>query len=417
MSEERRDPGAPSATPPPAEALGFDLPPPARMPVGRAVVFGAIAATVLGGAFLAGWLPRRQARAALEQGTEVAEGAKLRVEIVVPQVGSSDRALTLPGSVQALQETVVYARADGYVRKWHADIGDKVTEGQLLAELDTPELDQQLAQARAQVAQAQAAIVQAQANRDFSKMNLSRYDTLTKQGLSAPADLDQRKAQADVDEANVRVAQASAAAAEANVRRLVQLKGFARVTAPFAGTVTVRTVEIGTLVTAGQATPLFRIAAMDPARVFVQVPQDVAPGVRAGVPAKVTVREYPGRVFQGTVTRAAEALDPGSRTMNTEVRVPNGDGAMIAGMYAEVALTLPRSHRVLVIPGTAVMADAHGQRVAIVGPDDTLHLVPVVIERDNGATVDVASGIAEGARVVKLASTEMVEGRAVVVAK
>jgi RND family efflux transporter MFP subunit len=427
MSEERSDPGAQlppapaPAEPPPAEqhgeGLGFHLPPPAQLPMGRAVVIGVIAAVVLGGAFLAGWLPRRLARASLEQGMQLAEGAKLRVDVVVPAVGSSDRALTLPGSVQALQETIVYARADGYVRRWHVDIGDKVTEGQLLAELDTPEVDRQLEQARAQLVQAQAAIVQAKANRDFSASNLQRYDTLTKQGLSAPADLDQRKAQADVDQANVQVAQANAAAMEANVRRLGQLKAFARVTAPFAGTVTVRSIEIGSLVTAGNATPLFKIAAIDPARVFVQVPQDVAPGVRADVPAKVSVREYAGRVFEGKVTRAADELDPASRTMNTEVRVPNGDGALIAGMYAEVALTLPLSHRVLVIPSTAIMNDAKGQRVAVVGPDDTLHIAPVVVERDNGATIDIASGIADGARVVKLGSTELVEGRAVVVAK
>jgi RND family efflux transporter MFP subunit len=421
MSEEHKDPGAAPPAAPPAsphgEGLGFDLPPPARLPAGRAITIGAIAAVVLGGAFLAGWLPRRMARASLEQDTAMAEGATLRVEVAVPTVGSSDRALTLPGSVQALQETMVYARADGYVRRWLVDMGDKVADGQLLAELDTPELDQQLEQARAQLVQAQAAIVQAKANHDFSSMNLQRYDTLTKQGLSAPADLDQRKAQAEVDEANVRVAQANAAAMEANVRRFSQLRAFARVTAPFAGTVTVRSIEVGALVTAGNATPLFKIATMDPARVFVQVPQDVAPGVRAGASARVTVREYPGRAFDGKVTRAADELDPATRTMNTEVRVGNGDGALIAGMYAEVALTLPLSHRVLVVPATAVMNDAKGQRVAVVGGDDTLHITPVVVERDNGATIDVASGIAPGERVVRLGSAELVEGRPVVVAK
>ena len=218
MSDPHGTPGPqPPQTPPPQatqpvqpEPLGFDVPPPARLSAAGAVVIGAIALAVLGGAFVIGWMPRRQARAALEQGMEQSEGVRLRVEVIVPTVGSSDRALVLPGSVQALQETVVYARADGYVRKWHVDIGDQVTEGQLLAELDTPEVDQQLEQARAQLAQAKAAIVQAKANRDFSALSLQRYKTLTAQGLSAQADLDQRVAQAQVDEANVTVSQANA---------------------------------------------------------------------------------------------------------------------------------------------------------------------------------------------------------------
>jgi len=398
------------------DPLGFDLPPPARLSPGRAVVLVVIAVVVLGGAFVIGWLPRHQARAALERGSETGEGARLRVDVTTPKIGSSDRALTLPGSVQPLQETTLYARADGFVRKWHVDMGDHVTEGQLLAELATPELDQQLEQARAQLAQAQAAIVQAKANRDFSALSLGRYKTLTQQGLSAPADLDQRKAQADVDEANVTVAQANASAQEANVRRLVQLRAFSRVTAPFAGTVTARTIETGSLVTAGNATPLYRIATMDPARVFVQVPQDVAPGVRAGTAARVSVREYPGHPFEGKVTRASEELDPASRTMNTEVRVPNGDGTLIAGMYAEVALTLPLAHRVMQIPATALMNDAGGARVGVVDAGDRVRLVPVVVERDNGATIDVASGLSGGERLIVLATPDLVDGREVVVA-
>ncbi|HEX8791694.1 MAG TPA: efflux RND transporter periplasmic adaptor subunit [Polyangiaceae bacterium] len=394
---------------------GFDLPPPARVSPGRVAAFAIVVAVVFGVAFVVGWLPRRQARASLES-AQAALASGPRVEVVTPTRGESNRALTLPGSVQPLQETVVYARANGYVRKWLVDIGDKVQEGQLIAELDTPDLDQQIDQGRAQVAQAQAGILQAKANRDFSSLTYDRYKTLTSQGLSAPADLDQRKAQAAVDEANLTVAQASANAAEANLRHLVQLKAFARVTAPFAGTVTARMIEIGTLVTSGNATPLFKIATMDPARVFVQVPQDVAPGVRAGQPARVGVREYPGRPFDGTVTRSADELDPGSRTMNTEVRVPNGDGALIAGMYAEVTMTLPLAHRVIEIPATALVNDSKGMRVLTVDADDRVHVVPVVVEQDNGATIDVASGLAGTERVVKLGTAELADGTHVTVA-
>lgn len=394
---------------------GFDLPPPARVSPARVAAFAVVVAVVFAVAFVVGWLPRRQARASLES-TQAALAGGPRVEVITPKLGSSDRALTLPGSVQPLQETVVYARANGYVRKWLVDIGDNVKADQLIAELDTPDLDQQIDQARAQLAQAQASIVQAKANRDFSALTLDRYKTLTAQGLSAPQDLDQRKAQASVDEANVTVAQANATAQDANLRHLVQLKAFARVTAPFAGKVTARMIEIGTLVTSGNATPLFKIATMDPARVFVQIPQDVAPGVRAGQPARVGVREYPGRDFGGTVTRAAGELDTSSRTMNTEVRVPNADGALIAGMYAEVTMTLPLSHRVVEIPATAVLNDSKGMRVLTVDADSRVHVVPVVVEQDNGATIDVASGLTGTERVIKLGAAELVEGTHVTVA-
>jgi RND family efflux transporter MFP subunit len=162
---------------------------------------------------------------------------------------------------------------------------------------------------------------------------------------------------------------------------------------------------------------MYKVAAMDPARVFVQVPQDVAGSVRAGVPAGVTLREYPGRSFPGTVSRAAGELDATTRTMNTEIRVPNGDGALLAGMYAQVALTLPSSHRVFEIPATALMSDAHGSRVAVVDAASKIHFVPVVVERDTGATVEIASGLTGTERVAKLASSRFVDDELVDVAK
>jgi RND family efflux transporter MFP subunit len=397
--------------PPDGHDLGFDLPQPAAISRTRVLVLGFAAA------FVVGYLPRRADRAALVEANHVAGSALLNVDVVTPKVSSSDRALSLPGSVQPLEETVIYARASGYVRKWYADIGDKVTDGQLLAELDTPELDQELDQGRAQLLQAQATLVQSKANRGLSQTNLQRYVKLAPSGVVSQADLDQRQAIAQVDEANVSVAQASIAAQQANMRRLTQLKSFARVTAPFGGTVTQRTVEVGSLVTSGNGQPMYKVAAMDPARVFVQVPQDVAGSVRAGVPAGVTLREYPGRSFPGTVSRAAGELDATTRTMNTEIRVPNGDGALLAGMYAQVALTLPSSHRVFEIPATALMSDAHGSRVAVVDAASKIHFVPVVVERDTGATVEIASGLTGTERVAKLASSRFVDDELVDVAK
>jgi RND family efflux transporter MFP subunit len=186
--------------------------------------------------------------------------------------------------------------------------------------------------------------------------------------------------------------------------------------APFAGRITARSVEVGSLVSAGSGSPLFKLAATDPARVFIQVPQDVAPGVRAELAAGVGVREYPGRTFAGMVTRASGELDPATRTMNTEVRVPNSDGTLIPGMYAQVTLTLPYPHRVFEIPATALINDAKGMRVAVVGPDVAVHMTPIVLERDTGAALEVSSGLTGTERVVKVPNASLVEGTAVTVA-
>ncbi|HEY1695361.1 MAG TPA: efflux RND transporter periplasmic adaptor subunit [Polyangiaceae bacterium] len=405
----------PPPPPPDGHDLGFDLPEPATISRPRVLAFVTAGVALVAAAFVIGYLPRRAERAALVEAAQEDPGL-LRVDVVKPKEASSTRALSLPGSVQPLEETTIYARASGYVRKWYADIGDTVKEGQLLAELDTPELDQELDQARAQLLQAQATLMQSRASHELSQTNLTRYKQLAPSGVVSQADLDQRKAMAAVDDANVNVAQATIAAQQANMRRLTQLKSFARVIAPFGGTVTQRTIEVGSLVTSGNGQPMYKVAAMDPARVFIQVPQDVSPSVHAGEAAKVTVREYAGRAFEGTVARAAGELDPQTRTMTTEVRVPNGDRALIAGMYATVALTLPSPHRVFEVPSTALASDAHGSRVAVIGADSTIHMVNVVVERDTGPTVEIASGLDGTERVAKLASAQFVDGKKVEVA-
>ncbi|APR76095.1 Putative Co/Zn/Cd efflux system membrane fusion protein [Minicystis rosea] len=393
--------------------LGFALPPPARISRARALAIGASILSVLAAAFVIRWLPNRHARQALEADARGQEAITPRVQIVVPTAVSSDRALALPGSIQPLEETVVYPRASGYVRKWHHDLGDKVAEGDLLAEIDTPELDQQIAQARAQLAQAEAGLVQAKANGHFSKENLDRYKQLGSEGLVSQQDLAKQKAQAEVDEASISVSNANIGAQRANIQLLTQMKSFARVTAPFAGTITARSVERGALVTAGTATPLFKLSATDTVRVFVQVPQDVAPSVRTEVAASVKIREFAGRSFEGKVSRAAGALDATTRTMTTEVRVPNPKGELITGMYAQVSLTLPTPHRVLSVPATALLNDATGLHVVVVGAGERVHHVPVVVERDTGPTVEIASGLAPDDRVVKLPSVDLLEGRLV----
>ena len=412
---QARQAAAAQSEPPPLSDLGFDLPSPALLSTRRAVALLLAASAIASAAFLSRWLPRQQAKRELAAAVNSREDGPLRVQVLTPKLKSSRQALSLPGSVQPLQEILLYPRASGYVRRWFFDIGDRVKAGQELVAIDTPELDQQLNQARAQLAQAQASLLQARANSQFSKLDLKRFERMAPEGIATQQELDKSRAQAAVDLANVSVAQSMIDAQRANIQRLTQLKSFARVVAPFDGLVTARSIDIGSLVTEGNGTPLFKVTATDPVRVFVQVPQGLALAVADDVPATVRVREYPLRAFVGTVARSAGALDMVTRTMNTEIRVPNPKGELLTGMYAEVSLNLPTPHGIYEVPATALLNDAAGLRVATVSPDNRLHLVPVVIERDNGPTIDIASGLGGNERIVQVASAELSEGRKVAV--
>lgn len=397
-----------------ASDLGFDLPPPARIGGGKMAVFVVLGAGLVAGAFLFGWLPKRKARQELEARALADTAGLLRVETITPKVLSSDRSLVLPGTVSPLEEAAIRTRANGYVRQRLVDIGDKVEAGALLVEIDTPELDRQLEQARAQLAQAQAALTHAKATRDYAKSSLERREKLAPTGVTSQDEVEKSRAEAAIAEANVGVAQATLDAQNANVRRLMQEKSFARVVAPFAGTVVSRSVDKGALVNPN--VELYKLATTDPMRVLISVPQDVAPSVRNDVPASVTVREFAGRKFEGKVARFASALDAQSRTMTTVVHVPNPKGDLLSGMYARVEMSLPLPHRVLEVPATALLNDANGTRVAVVDAESRLHLVPIAIERDTGPTIQIATGIAENDRVVRIAGAELVEGRHVEVA-
>jgi RND family efflux transporter MFP subunit len=387
------------------EDLGFTLPPPAR--ASRTGVLITLA-LLIGGAFAFGWSQRSKANSRVE--LPAAGTRATRVEVTRPQVVESDRALSLPATVRALEQTKIYPRVTGYVRRWLVDIGDKVTAGQLLAEIDTPELDAQLSQARAQLAQAQSAVKQVMAQRDYSKSNTQRYESLADQKLVSKSQVEQTQAQASTDEASVVSAQSNVVAQQANVRRLIDTQGFSRVVAPFAGTITARNIERGDLVSESKTLELYTLVAIDPIRVMVDVPQNVAAAVKAGSEASLVVREYPGRKFVGKVTRAAGALDPDLHTMTTEIQVPNPDGALLPGMYVQAALTFPVPHRVVEIPATALYSDAQGLRVAVVDAQQKLHFVPITIERDTGATLHVATGLSGDERIVTIAVAGLVEG-------
>jgi RND family efflux transporter MFP subunit len=392
------------------EDLGFPLPPPAR--ASRVGVFAAIA-IIVGGAFTFGYLRKKEARGEVPKG----ETGVPRVEVISPKPLTSDKPLELPGTVRALEETQIFARVTGYVRTWNVDIGDKVKAGQVLAEIDAPDLASQLSQARAQAAAAQAAVKQAIAQRDYSKSTSSRYTTLADQQLVAQAQVEETQARAKTDEANLSSAQSNVAAQEANVRRLTELEGFTRVIAPFAGTVTQRAIERGALVRDGQSgTPLFTIVATDPVRVFIDVPQSVATTIQPGAAATITVREFPGRTFAGKVTRSAGALDPQLHTMTTEVQIPNPDGTLLPGMYVQAQLTFPAPRDLLVIPATALYSDANGTRLATVDASNKIHFVKVQIERDTGATLQIGAGLEPTDRILKIAAPSLSEGDVVEVA-
>jgi RND family efflux transporter MFP subunit len=401
--------GPSGATPDPGEDLGFPLPPPAR--ASRVGVFAALA-IIVGGAFTFGYMRKKEARGEVPKG----ETGLPRVEVITAKPLTSDKPFELPGTVRALEETQIFARVTGYVRTWNVDIGDKVKAGQVLAEIDAPDLASQLSQARAQAAAAQAAVTQAVAQRDYSKSTSSRYTTLADQQLVAQAQVEETQARAKTDEANLSSAQSSAAAQAANVRRLTELQGFTRVIAPFAGTVTQRAIERGALVRDGQSgTPLFTIVATDPVRVFLDLPQSVATYVTPGTDATITVREFPGRTFAGKVTRSAGALDPQLHTMTTEVQIPNPDGTLLPGMYVQAQLTFPAPRDVLVIPATSLYSDANGTRLATVDANNKIHFVKVEIERDTGATLQIGAGLQPTDRFLKIAAPTLSEGDVVVV--
>jgi membrane fusion protein, multidrug efflux system len=401
-----------SRSAPPAGDLGFALPAPARVSPGKLVAAGLVAALVLGGAFLASYLPRRSAASALAAAAEATKNGVPTLAVLTPRLISNARTLRLPGSVQPLEEAVIYARANGFVSRWFVDLGAKVKEGDMLAQIDTPELDQELSQARATHARALAAEVQATAQRDLANNRFDRAGKLVDAGIAAQQDLETAEAQSAVGNADVNVAKANVQAERANIRKISDLREFARVTAPFAGTITERSVDRGSLVT-GNATPLFKLAATDTVRVYVQVPQDLAPSITVGSAASVGVREFAGQTFEGHVAHTAGALDATTRTLTTEVRVPNPDGRLLSGMYAEVSLTLQSPRKVFEIPATALANDARGMRVAVVNANGQLHFVPIVIERDLGATLLVASGLDGSEHIVQIATADLEEGQRV----
>jgi RND family efflux transporter MFP subunit len=371
-----------------------------------------IVVTVVGGAlYYFGFLPRLAAKSDLDLEQKI--NSQRVVVYSVARLAAPKVELPLPGTVDAFQQASIYARTNGYVKRWNVDIGDVVHEGDALAEIDTPEVDQQLIQAKATSETAQAAVNIAQTAAD-------RWDTMVK---------DKAVSQEEADEKDATLAEAKATldADLANVGQLTAQENFKHITAPFTGTITYRNIEVGNLVTSptgnnantSGTTELYRIAQTDPLRVYVDVPEAASRSISPGVDADLHVAAYPDRVFHGEVVRSAGALDTTSRTLRTEIRVANPDGALLPGSFAEVRLNLVDGAPAVLIPANTLIVNSAGTQVALiqnVDGQDQIHFLPVHVGRDFGTEVEILQDVKDGDRLVTNPAADLSEG-AVVTAK
>jgi RND family efflux transporter MFP subunit len=376
----------------------------------------------------AGALPRlarqRDALAAVDQSPI----ARPTVSLVHAQKREPVSELLLPGNIQPLYSATVYSRIDGYVERRNVDIGAMVSAGQVLAVISSPEVDQQLLQARAALSQsdasllqARAALEQAKANAELARLKSERYLPLGEKDAVSQQAVDEavqahhaRVADVAAANANITAAEANVAANRANVARLEQMQSFERIVAPFDGTITARNVERGDLVNAGSdaaGNALFSIAQSGILRLQVDVPQSEAINIKDGQKASINVRERPGRGYTGTVVRSASALNSAARTMLTEVQVDNKDGSLLPGMYAQVKFTITSRHPGLIIPTSSLVIDRQGMHVVAVSDSRTIHFIPVGIGRDMGTQVEVVNGLDGSESLVASPSDLLNEGQ------
>jgi RND family efflux transporter MFP subunit len=324
------------------------------------------------------------------------------VEVLNAKPDEKPHEVILPGNITANLETTIFARADGYVARWLVDIGDHVKAGQQLAELETPELDQQLASARNTQKQNEA-------NFELARVTAQRWQELAQKQVVAKQDNDQRQGTYEASAGTL-------AASKSDVNRLEDLQNFKKVTAPFEGTITARKIDVGSLISQGSGTAgtqLFSLAQTDPLRIFVNVPQADSPLIEVGMDAKILVAERANRDFTGKVTRTSGALDPTSRTLLVEVEIPNHDGALFAGMYALVKFALSNKDAAIVIPADVFVFRPEGAQVAVVTPENKIHWQKVEIGRDFGSYMEVQRGLDKDTRVVVNPTDDLTEGLSV----
>ncbi|MFO1497185.1 MAG: efflux RND transporter periplasmic adaptor subunit [Verrucomicrobiota bacterium] len=362
-----------------------------RLKVGRLALVAALLVLL---AAAAGISPRWRQRAALR--AETAELAVPNVLVTTPDPGKALVGPALPAEVKPFIESPIYARASGFLKRWLVDIGEKVRTGQLLAEIDTPELNQELARARAELAQAEAAL-------ELSKITAGRWADLLK--TSSVSEQETAEKQSDLA-----LKLATVEGARANVRRLEDLQSFSRVTAPFAGTITARRTDMGELIAAGSVKELFRLAQTGTLRVYVRVPQTSARNVLAGSVAEMSVPELPGRTIPAKVVRTSGVVDPQSRTMLTELEVDNASGDVLAGSYAQVRFPQAKAAAVLTLPSNCLLFRAEGSQVGVVLANGTVELRNVTVGRDFGPNVEVLGGVETSDQVIINPADSLVTG-------
>jgi RND family efflux transporter MFP subunit len=362
---------------------------------------------LVGGLAVGGW---RHYQAEREMAATSKQARTFVPEVRVATVRASDSRInvTLPATTAAFEAANIFARASGYVEKRYVDIGDRVKAGALLAEIVAPELDHQIAQAQATLAQTQGTLQQTQASRELAEVTNARDSGLVKQGWLTAQQGDNDRLTLRAQQAAEAVAKSNIAAQQAQIKVLGQDKAYQRVVAPFDGVITQRNIDNGSLVQAG-STFMFTLMHADVIRTQVFVPQDEAFGVQPGVDAVVRVPELPGRAFPGKVTRIATALQPGSRTLLTEIDVPNPDGALQPGIYCTVELYIPRKTPSMIVPADAVVFDENGLHVAVVD-NGVVHMRKISIARDFGTEVEVHDGVKPGDQVILNPMLSLTEG-------
>ena len=400
-------------TPPPEHHADVGAAPPVTpASTRRMITAGVVIAGALAVLLLVSYLPRRAVTRELAAEVSAEDAAPL-VQVMTVRRALAGGTLDLPGNLTPLHESAVYARVAGYVKSWRADIGNFVHTGDVLAVIDAPELAQQVAQAEHELAQSRAALV-------LARTDLERWKTLVADSAVTRQEYDQKQAAFDA-------AAASTGAVSANLQRLVELQNFTLVRAPFTGVVTARNIDIGSLITASGATSapvtggdvagaqgpgsLFRIAQTDTVRTYVSVPEAQAMAMIPGLAARVTVQELPGRTFIGKIVRTSRAINVGSRTMLVEVDIANPGFVMLPGMYSNVQVTFPKAAAPLMLPATALVIRAAGTQVMVLDTAaSVIHLLPVQVGRDYGATIEILAGITEGMAIVTNPSADLAEG-------
>ena len=397
---EQPEKQAPQSSPPQRE--GYDSH--ARQPrSGHGVVIAILVVIIVAGVVVMGVVPRLRAKAALR--TETTDLAVPTVVVIHPKRGDPEQEIVLPGNIQAFEDAPIYARTTGYLKKWYVDIGGHVKSGQLLADIDTPEVDQQLQSARADLKTAQA-------NLNLSKITEDRFEGLKNTDAVSKQDVDNAHGDFEAKRAIV-------ASSEYNVKRLEETQAFNKIYAPFDGIVTARNTDIGQLIDSGSggaAKEMFHMQSTRVLRVYINVPQQYSQAAKPGLPADLTLAEFPGRRFKGQLVRTAKAIDPASRTLLVEVDVNNTTGELLPGAYAGVHLKLPEGVPTFILPVNTLIFRSQGLQIATVAGGKA-SLVPIVLGRDFGSEVEVVSGLTGQENVMVNPPDSLVEGEQVQIAQ